>query len=342
MAYIPNTLYITSPNAWLRLQGETVIVKVAETKKQIPLHHIGAIVGFGDMTLTAQLMKFCAEKGCSVVHLDRYGRFICRMEGTVHGNILLRKAQFQKEQEVEFRQETARAIVAGKLQNSRNLLLRSARDCSNESEQETLRHTATTLAGLIQSAKRSPNLEHLRGIEGRAAKEYFTAFSAMLRQQKEVFQMTARSKRPPRDPLNALLSFLYTLVTHECRSALESVGLDPQLGFFHEPRPGRASLAVDLVEEFRPTIADRLALSLINRKQLASKHFEERPGGAVYLNEAGRKIVLEAYQKKKQETLTHPVFNQKATFGLLPHLQARLLARHVRGELAGYLPFVLK
>lgn len=342
MAHIANTLYITSPNAWLHLQGKTVVVKVDEAKKQIPLHHIGAIVGFGDMMVTPQLMKFCAEQGCSVVHLDRYGRFICRMEGEVHGNILLRKAQFQKEQDTEFCQKIAQAIVAGKLQNSRNLLLRSARDCNNEADCEALRQKAVVLAGLIRSVKTSPNLAHLRGIEGQAAKEYFSVFSAMLRQQKKTFHMTQRSKRPPRDPINALLSFLYTLVTHECRTALESVGLDPQLGFFHEPRPGRASLAVDLVEEFRATIADRLALALINRKQLAAKHFETRPGGAVYLDDSGRKIVLEAYQKKKQETLTHEVFNQKATIGLLPHLQARLLARFIRGEMPGYLPFVLK
>lgn len=338
-----NTLYITSPNAWLNLQGETVIVKIDQEKKlQVPLHHLGSIVGFGDVILTPQLMKRCAEDGRSVVHLDRNGRFICRMEGPVNGNILLRKAQFQKEAQAAFCLEAARSIVAGKLQNCRNLLLRSARDCKQTADQSTLRQTATTLARLIEATKDSGKMDALRGLEGEGAKEYFQAVSAMLRQQRALFAMNGRNKRPPRDRINALLSFLYALVMNDCRSALEGVGLDPQLGFLHVPRPGRASLALDLMEEFRPAIADRLALSLINRKQVSVQHFEEREGGAVYLNEDGRKIVIGAYQQKKQETLTHPFLNQKTSIALLPHLQARLFARYVRGEMEGYLPFVLK
>ncbi len=342
-ATLLNTLYITSPNAWLNLQGETVIIKIDQEKKlQVPLHHIGSIVGFGDVILTPQLMKRCAEDGRTIVHLDRHGRFICRMEGAVSGNILLRKAQFQKEGQTEFCFETARTIVAGKLQNSRNMLLRSARDCKDERDVMALRQTAQRLAQLIQSLNNCVDIPGLRGIEGDGSKEYFQIFSSMLRQQRDQFAMTVRSRRPPRDRINAILSFLYTLLMSDCRSALEGVGLDPQLGFLHVPRPGRASFALDLMEEFRSVIADRIALALINRKQVAPKHFEDREGGAVYLTEEGIKAVIGAYQQKKQDSLIHPFLNQKTTIGLLPHLQARLMARYIRGEMEGYLPFILK
>jgi CRISPR-associated protein Cas1 len=331
-----------TPGSYLHLQGDTVVISVEHKKKmQIPLHHLGSIICFGDVMLTPALLWRCADEGKSVIYLDRNGRFKARMEGSVSGNVLLRKAQFSIVDSDDDSLELAKCFIAGKLQNSRNLLLRGARESRVEDDRQKLSPAIKQLARSIEKLQSASDPGLLRGIEGDAARLYFSVLGLLIKPQfRQYFEMTRRSKRPPKDRLNALLSFLYVLFTNDCRSALESVGLDPQLGFLHVERPGRAGLALDLVEEFRAPFADRLALTLINRGQIKSKDFVEQAGGAVYLNDDGRKKVLESYQKRKQEEIIHPVLDSKTPIGLLPHIQARLLARKIRNDIEFYMPFL--
>jgi CRISPR-associated protein Cas1 len=337
-----NTLFVMTPNAYMRLEGETVCVEVDKQKKlQVPLHHLGSVVIFGDVMVTPAVMRRCADEGRSLVLLDRNGQFSARLEGPVSGNILLRQAQFAAAVDAAATVEIARACVAGKLHNSRHVLLRGARDAKDKADIEALRQTARLLAHHVRKLPETLELETLRGLEGDSARVYFSGIPHLIRSdQRETFEFERRNRRPPRDRFNALISFLYTLVENDCRSALEGVGLDPQQGYLHAVRPGRAGLSLDLMEEFRPILADRLALTLVNRNQLTEKSFEPRPGGAVYLNEQGRKTVIAAYQQRKQEELTHPLLEQTVPIGLLPHIQARLLARTLRGDMEGYLPFL--
>lgn len=342
MRQLLNTLFVTTPNAYLRLEGETLCVEVEREKRlQVPLHHIGSVVAFGDVMLTPAVLRRCAQDGRGVVWLDRNGQFSARVEGPVSGNILLRQAQYAAAGSQLTALSIARACVAGKLQNSRHVLLRGARDAKDNKDIQNLRQTSRLLASQIRKLPETMDLDVLRGLEGDGARVYFAATSWLIRvDQRLVFNFERRSRRPPLDRFNALISFLYTLLVNDCRSALEGVGLDPQLGFLHAVRPGRPALALDLMEEFRPILADRLALTLINRGQLTEQSFEARIGGAVYLNEQGRKVVLAAYQQRKQKELTHPVLGQSVTIGLLPHIQARLLARALREDMEGYLPFL--
>lgn len=337
-----NTLFVTTPNAYLRLEGDTVCVEVDRKKQlQVPLHHLGSVVTFGDVMMSPALVRRCAADGRGLILLDRYGKFSARMEGPVSGNILLRRAQHHALDDEETAVSFARACIAGKLRNSRYLLRRGARDAKHPEDISCLQQSAEQLAQRIKQLPNTKSLETLRGAEGDAARLYFAAIPYLIRHdQRGTFQFDQRSRRPPLDPFNTLISFLYTLLTHDCRSALEGVGLDPQLGFLHALRPGRPALALDLMEEFRPVMADRLALTLINRGQLNSKHFVKRTGGAVHLNEQGRKIVLTAYQERKQEEVRHPVLAQTAPIGLLPHVQARFLARVLRGDMESYIPFI--
>jgi CRISPR-associated protein Cas1 len=339
-----NTLYVTTPEAYLRLEGETVCVMVEQEKRlQIPLHHLGAIVCFGRVMLSPALLGRCMEEGRSVAWLERSGRFQARMEGPVSGNILLRQAQYRAADDPVKTSELARAFLAGKLRNSRNVLLRGARDGQNDAERAVLVQNARLVAGHLRKLPHASDLDGLRGEEGNAARIYFQSMPCLIRQPvRSDFAFDARSRRPPTDPMNAMLSFLYAVLLHDCRSALEAVGLDPQLGFLHAVRPGRAALALDLLEEFRSVIADRLALTLVNRGQIQASHFDKREGGAVLLNDEGRKTVITAYQERKQETLTHPVLEQEVQIGLLPHVQARLLARYLRGDAPAYVPYLHK
>jgi CRISPR-associated protein Cas1 len=263
MRQLLNTLFITTPNAYLRLEGDTVCVEVErENKLQVPLHHIGNVVTFGDVLLTPALIQRCAGDGRSVVMLDRNGKFSARIEGPVSGNILLRCAQHQAADNDDMVLEIARACIAGKLRNSRQVLVRGAREAKAGDDVARLQHAAKQLAYRIGQLPGAPDLDTLRGLEGDAARQYFAAIPHLMRaDQRETFRFTQRSRRPPLDPFNALISFLYTLLMKDCRSALEGVGLDPQLGFLHALRPGRPALALDLMEEFRPVIADRLALT---------------------------------------------------------------------------------
>jgi len=342
MTVLLNTLYVTSPNAFLRLEGETACVMIEREKRlQVPLHHLGSIVCFGDTMLSPALLGRCAAEGRSVAWLDRNGRFAARVEGPVNGNILLRQAQHRAADDPKKPIELARAFVAGKLRNSRNVLLRGARDSQEESAKAHLTQQARLLAGSIRRLASAADSNLVRGEEGNAARLYFQSFRYLVRPPaRDDFGLERRSRRPPTDRMNAVLSFLYAIVLHDCRSALEVVGLDPQLGFLHKVRPGRMALALDLLEEFRSIIADRLALTLVNRGQLQRRDFEAREGGAVLLGDGGRKTVIAAYQERKKEALVHPILEQSVPIGLIPLVQARLLARYLRGDAPAYVPYL--
>lgn len=342
MTVLQNTLYVTTPDAYLRLEGDTVCVMIEEEKRlQVPLHHLSAFVLFDHVMLSPALLGRCAEDGRSVVWLKRSGRFNARLEGPVNGNILLRQAQFRAADDGAQTLALARAVVAGKLRNSRQILMRGARETDDAAEKDTLVRAAKLLANQIRKIPSAGDLDTLRGLEGEAARLYFEALPQVMKASVRAdFPFDCRSRRPPRDRFNALISFLYALVMSDCRSALDAVGLDPQLGFLHAVRPGRPALALDLLEEFRAPLADRLALTLINRGQLQTRDFDQRDGGAVLLNDSGRKTVIAAYQTRKQEAIAHPVLQQSVPIGLLPHLQARLLARFLRGDVSHYVPYL--
>lgn len=338
-----NTLYVTLPESRLRLDNDTLRVEVEqETKLRVPLHHLQAVVCFGHVGLSAPLMHRLAESAIALVLLDTNGRFKARLEGSVSGNVLLRQAQYRAVDNAGFTLEAARAVVAGKIKNQRHVLLRGARDTKQPEDEARITRAAQDLAASLRALPLAPSLDSLRGSEGEAARTYFAALNLLVRPDlRGVFAMDGRSRRPPRDRLNALLSFLYAMTMNDCRSACEAAGLDPQLGFLHAVRPGRAALALDLMEEFRP-LAERLALTLINRGQLGPKDFALREGGAVLLEGDARKAVVVAYQERKQDLLTHPLLAEQVALGVLPLVQARLLARHVRGEADSYLPFVMR
>lgn len=344
MQQILNTLYVTTPHSYAHLENDTLRIDVEREKKlQVPLHHLGAVVTFGNVLISPALMHRLADDGIALVLLDDNGRFKARLEGPTSGNVLLRQAQHALASDAQFSLETARAIVAGKLRNSRHVLLRGSRDARNDSDAESLSLAADSIANSIKRLPRTSTLDELRGIEGDAARNYFSAFNFLLRQSaRDDFKLSGRNRRPPRDRINALLSFLYAVLLNDCRSALESVGLDPQIGFLHAVRPGRAALALDLMEEFRALLADRLALTLINREQLGPADFEERPGGAVMLGERGRRTVIVAYQERKKEELEHPLLETRLQIGLLPQVQARLLARTLRRDMEHYLPYLAR
>jgi CRISP-associated protein Cas1 len=328
--------------AYVNLDHETLKVEVEkQVQLQVPLHHLGGIVVMGNVMISPFLLGRCADDGRSVVILDRNGQFKCRMVGKTSGNVLLRQAQYDFVRDDGKAKEIARNIVAGKVKNSREVLMRAARETDNQAESDSLKRAAETLAGALSRLKDAPDVDAIRGYEGESAHTYFQVFDLMIKEDsRDAFKMNGRSRRPPLDRVNGILSFLYTLLLHDCVSAAEGVGLDSQMGFLHALRPGRPALGLDLMEELRALLADRLALTLINRKQVTSKDFEVRPGGATYLNDEGRKTVVVAYQKRKQEEFHHPVLDEKVPFGLLPHVQARLLARHLRGDLEDYTPFL--
>ncbi len=338
-----NTLYLTTAQTYLRLDNDTLRVEVEqETKLRVPLHHLSAVVCFGHTGLSAPLMHRLAEEGIALVLLDDNGRFKARLEGAVSGNVLLRQAQFQRQADPAFTLDMARACVAGKIKNSRQVLQRGAREAKADDEVQALTRMALDLAASLRALPDAPNLESLRGVEGAAARQYFGGLNLLVRADlRAAFNMDGRTRRPPRDRFNAMLSFLYSMWMNDCRSALEAAGLDPQVGFLHALRPGRAALALDLMEEFRPW-ADRLALTLINRGQLGEKDFAVREGGGVSLEAEARKAVVVAYQERKRDEINHPLLAQSVPLGLVPLVQARLLARAMRDDGAPYVPFVAK
>ncbi|HUB16100.1 MAG TPA: type I-C CRISPR-associated endonuclease Cas1c [Acetobacteraceae bacterium] len=335
-----NTLYVQTQGSYLRLEGETVVVEVDRAERaKLPLHHLGAIVMFGNIMVSPFLLARCADDGRGVTWLSTVGRFQARLEGPRSGNVLLRRAQHRAADRPDQALALARESVAGKLQNARLYLLRAARDAS-ESAADALRVAAGRLERHLHDAAIAADLDALRGEEGAAAAEYFSCFPHIVRVADPTFAWTGRTRRPPLDPMNALLSFLYALLTNDCVAAVEAAGLDPQIGFLHALRPGRPSLALDLMEEFRPLLADRVAFALVNRRQVSETDFVRRPGGAVEMTEAGRRTILTAYQKRKQDEVTHPLLAEQMPLGLAPLIQARVLARAVRGDLARYTAFV--
>ena len=344
MKKLLNTVYVTTEGAALRKDGETLVAEVeGETKARVPLHMLASVVTFGPILLYPALIGACAGAGITLVLLDRNGRFQARIEGPVSGNVLLRRAQYVASDAPE---EIVRSLIIGKIANQRAVLMRSLRDHASDGPVETrdtVEHSCERLAHILRRVEHlEASLDQLRGIEGEAAHLYFGVFDHLIRSPDPALRWTGRSRRPPLDPVNALLSFLYTLLSHDCRSACEAVGLDPAVGFLHRDRPGRPSLALDLMEELRAPLADRLALSLINRRQLRAADFVKQDSGAVFLTDEGRKTVLTAWQERKKEERIHPFLSEKAPFGLVPWLQAQLLARHLRGDLEAYPPWFWK
>jgi CRISPR-associated protein Cas1 len=344
-----NTLYVNTAESYLRLDNDTLRVMLdEETRLRVPLHHLEAVVCFGRIGLSVPLMHRLAEEAIALVLLDDNGRFKARLEGPMAGNVLLRKAQHEQSARPPFALDLARTFVAGKINNTRQVLLRGARDAKNESDAAQLTRGAQDLAASLRALPAAPDLDVVRGLEGEAAKQYFARMTLLLKPDARAdFAMEGRNRRPPRDRINALLSFLYAMWMNDCRSALEAVGLDPQVGFLHALRPGRAALALDLMEEFR-SFADRLAVTLINRGQITGADFRAGEARAVNLLPEARKAVVVAYQERKQDMLNHPVLQQPIPLGMVPLVQARLLARAVRAEqsgdspLASYLPFLYK
>jgi CRISPR-associated protein Cas1 len=343
MRQLLNTLYVTTEGAYLHLDHETLKVEMeGTTKLQVPLHHLGGVVCFGNVMVSPFLLHRCAEDGRTLVFLDRNGRFKARVEGPVSGNVLLRRAQHLAASNKEQSIAIARNIAAGKIQNARQIVLRGGREGEVVDDIAPLQECADVMANVLMRLRSPTDLDEVRGLEGEAARAYFSVFDHMVREDREVFCLNGRSRRPPLDRMNALLSFLYTLLLSDCVAAVEGVGLDPQVGFLHALRPGRPALALDLMEELRAILADRLVLTLVNRRQLNRNDFQERPGGAIHLIDKARKEVLVAYQKRKQDEVQHPVIDQKVLLGLVPHVQARLLARHLRGDLEHYPPFLYR
>lgn len=336
-----NTLFVATQGAYLAKEGEAVVVRVQKQATiRVPVHNLGGIVCFGNVACSPFLLGLCGERGVAVSFLSENGRFLARSHGFTSGNVLLRRAQYRCADDPGFATAVARPMVAAKIANARTVVLRAGRDHGERVEPGELRGTVAVLERCLEACRAAVSLDELRGIEGEAARAYFAVFNHLITAQKEEFVFHARSRRPPLDRVNALLSFLYAMLAHDVRAACEAAGLDPAVGFLHRDRPGRPSLALDLMEELRAFLADRLALSLINRRQVQGSGFRTGRAGGVEMDDATRKTVLVAYQKRKQEEIRHPFLGEATTVGLLPHLQARLLARFLRGELDGYPPFL--
>lgn len=335
MKQLLNTLYILTPDTYLFLENEAIGVKIGgEEKVRVPAHTITSVYCFGNVTVSTPLIGFCGQKGISLVFLSEYGKFYGRIQGPTQGNILLRRRQFAALDDMVFSKRLVRSILLGKLINSREFLLRARRE--RKGNEEVLTEALHKITGIAAELRESPNIDSMRGLEGAAAAAYYSAFSSMLVSERMTFE--GRNRRPPEDPVNALLSFLYTLLKNDMQSALEGVGLDPAAGFLHTLRPGRPALALDFMEELRVPICDRLAVALINRGQITEKHFDQLTP-PVLLGENGRKIVLKAWQERKKEQIVHPFLREKIPIGLIPHTQAMLLARVLRDELDEYPPF---
>lgn len=341
MRKLLNILYVATQGAYLHKQGESVVVEVEkEIRLRVPIHNLQGVVCFGNVLCSPFLLGHCASNQVAVSFLTQYGRFLAAVHGPVSGNVLLRRQQYRIADNEEASLAIAKNILQAKVANARQVVLRGKRDGYGDTD--ALMATGERLRQFIRKLEQAEQVDVLRGVEGEAARSYFSTFNNLMTQQKDKFAFTARSRRPPLDRINALLSFLYVLLMHDIASALECNGLDPCVGFLHRDRPGRKGLALDLLDEFRPWLADRLALSLVNRRQIQPKHFRCEDGGAVLLNDEGRKVVLDAWQKRKQEEITHPFLEENVPIGLCAHLQALLMARYLRGDLDMYPPLFWK
>jgi len=336
MKRLLNTLYVTRDGAYIHRERETIVVEVERAKVlQIPVLSISGIVAIGRVMMSPEVMALCAENNITVSFLTGNNRFLARVSGEQSGNVLLRRAQYRIADDEERCREIVRCIVAAKISNTRTVVQRALRNHPERDPDGRVAAAVERLARIKKCVADADSADSIRGYEGEAAREYFSVFGVLITADNG-FDLDKRTRRPPRDPVNALLSFIYTLLCHDCRGACEAVGLDPAVGFLHRDRPGRPGCALDLMEEFRAFVADRVVLTLINRKQITPKQFETQESGAVMMNDACRKTVLEQWQKRKQEEITHPVLNEKMPLGLAFHVQAQLLARHLRGDLDFY------
>jgi CRISP-associated protein Cas1 len=338
-----NTLFVMTQGSYLSKEGETVVVKCEKkVVQQVPIHMLGGIVCFGNITCSPFLMGFCAERSVGISFLTENGRFMARVQGPVSGNVLLRRSQYRQADDMNKTTDIVKAILTGKLANSRTVLERALRDHSEKLNSDEIQVVSLRLKEYLKDIQSGSSPDVLRGIEGQSALNYFSVFDHLILTQKSDFFFKGRNRRPPMDNVNCLLSFLYTLLMHDVRSALESVGLDPAVGFLHRDRPGRPGLALDMMEEFRSFIADRLTLSLINLRQIKSSGFKKAESGAISMDDETRKTILVAYQKRKQDEIFHPYLEEKIYVGLLFHIQALLMARFLRGDIDGYPPFIWK
>ncbi len=341
MKRLLNTLYITTEGAYLNQDGETIVVsRGGEQLLRFPLHGLEGVVALERVVCSAPLMGACAERGIALSFLDAHGRFQARVYGPVSGNVLLRREQYRRADDPDATSALARSVLIGKVANARAVLMRAQRDHPDSPGTAELANAARRLRAIARRLAGPLPLDTARGYEGEAGSIYFGVFDHLITSQKESFRFERRSRRPPLDPVNALLSFLYSLLTHDVASALETVGLDPAVGYLHRDRPGRPGLALDLMEELRPVLADRLVLTLINRQQVRPEAFRTTESGGVVMDDETRKRVLVAWQERKREEVTHPFIGEKVAVGLLAHVQAMLLARHLRGELDAYPPYV--
>ena len=343
MKRLLNTLYITSPDRYLSLDGENIVIREEEKEVgRVPLHNLEAIVTFGYKGISPALMGACAKRDIGLTFLSGSGRFLARVSGEVRGNIMLRKAQYRMCEDETISLGIARNCVTGKIFNARWVLERAVRDYPLRLDVEKLKNKSVFLAESLKRIRECESAGELRGLEGEAASVYFSVFDDLILQQKEGFRFQGRNRRPPLDPVNAMLSFSYSLLAANCASALEAVGLDPYVGFYHTDRPGRMSLALDMMEELRSVVADRFVLTMINKRLIDASGFSVKENGAVIMNDDTRKQFLVQWQSKKQETIKHPFLGEKLEWGMVPHAQAMLLARYIRGDLDAYPPFLWK
>ncbi|GAA0804667.1 type I-C CRISPR-associated endonuclease Cas1c [Faecalicatena orotica] len=343
MKKLLNTLYVTSENSYLALDGENVVVWDSDKEiGRLPLHNLEGIVSFGYRGTSPALMGACADKNISLCYLTPQGKFLARVTGKVKGNVILRKQQYESSLDEAMSMEIARNCIVGKVHNARWVLERVTRDHSMQIDVGKVKEASDNLKSSLELIQNSGSKDQLRGYEGEAASVYFSVFDELILQQKKDFTFHGRNKRPPMDNMNALLSFVYTLLTNTITSALETVGLDPYVGYLHTDRPGRASLSLDLIEELRAVLADRFVLSLVNKKIVTGKNFDKMENGAVLMDDDLRRTVLTEWQNKKKENLTHPYLKEKIEWGMVPYVQAMLLARYLRGDLDGYPVFLWK
>lgn len=343
MRKLLNTLYVTSPDTYLALDGENIVVRKEEREAlRLPLHNLEGIVAFGYTGASPALMGACAKRNISLCFMTGSGRFLARVVGEVRGNVLLRKTQYRVSNEEALSLEAAKYMITGKLFNARWVLERATRDHALRLDVDKLKKASEAIRQSIGRVQTCESLEELRGMEGEGAARYFGVLNDLILQQKEDFLFEGRTRRPPLDRVNALLSFVYTLLAHETAAALEAVGLDPYVGFLHRDRPGRISLALDVMEELRPVMAERFVLSLINKREVTGGGFTIQENGAVVMDDTTRKTVLAAWQARKQDTITHPYLGEKLPWGLVPYVQSMLLARYLRGDLDAYPTFLWK
>ena len=343
MKKLLNTLYVTSENSYLSLDGENIVV--FEDKKEVgrlPLHNLEGIVSFGYRGTSPALMGACADRNISLCYVTPQGKFLARVTGKIKGNVILRQQQYESSRDKEISLSIAKNCITGKIYNARWVLERAVRDHSFQINTDQVKTASVHLKQSLEYIRNSQSKEQLRGYEGEAASIYFGVFNELILQQKKDFVFCGRNKRPPLDNINAMLSFVYTLLTNQIASALECVGLDPYIGYLHTERPGRVSLALDLIEELRAPLADRFVLSLINKKVITRKNFRTKENGVVIMDDEARKRLLTEWQNRKKETITHPFLKEKIEWGMVPYVQAMLLARYLRGDLDGYPVFLWK